>query len=126
MTLDSRSPVVGFGLAGEDLIISASIYERRRDSFVGEDWAEDELGDVITIEALDPNASLSLALLASVAIAISRMAGRPINDDLPFFSQAWNSLPDEFATAVVVSGRFDDYKLAATEFKMQLLRRRNL
>lgn len=120
--LDSLSPIVGFSVAGEDGLVSASIYKRREEHFTEEDWVKDELGDVISLEACDPNAPIVLALLAAVAIAIGRACGSLIIDDLPFYTNNFDSLPDDFAKAVEINGKYGNYNLAAIEFAKQFVR----
>src|SRR6266496_3687604 len=52
-TLSSESPVVAFGVKEEpEMAAAVSVYARQRERFAADDWADDEIGDVASIEGL--------------------------------------------------------------------------
>ncbi len=123
-TLSSESPVVAFGVKEEpEMAAAVSVYARQRERFAADDWADDEIGDVASIEVLGARTPLGFALVAAVAIAIARKCNTQITDDMPFYSERFDSSPDSFLAAIRVEGRFDDYMSAAEEFSSHLNRK---
>lgn len=70
----------------------------------------------------DANSPIALAVLAAVAIAIGRANVDLISDDLPFYTDNFDSSPNDFAKAVEVDSEYTDYRLAAADFAKRFVK----
>jgi hypothetical protein len=123
--LSVASPIIGFTIPGENEIASLSIYERTADRFDESDWKPEELGAIASIEVCGVRTELSYALIAAVALAIARLSGGSIADEMKFFNDSFDSSAEDFLTSIRVVERFDDYRNAAIRFERQLFRRQS-
>ena len=116
-TISLESGMIFFEVANEPEIASVVTYQTEHPLLSSE-----EQGVFTGVEVGSQRSPLEYALAAAVAAAFGRESGAPVDDYVPFFSEALSQSPDSFINAIRVGGAFDDYRVAAQTFYESLPR----